>query len=225
MRGRQQVLVANVDQLAIVASAAEPRLKPNLIDRLLVAAEKGGVRPLICINKIDLVDPADLQPLVGVYSQMGYQVLLLSAKTGFGVERFRRALAGRASVVAGQSGVGKSSLLNAIDPALHLRVQPVSDDTEKGRHTTTTARLLPLGRRRLRGRYAGHAAVPALGRDCRGGGRLLPRPAAVREPVPLPRLHPHPRGRLRGEERRGRRPAGRAALRELLSFAWREMCD
>ncbi len=93
-------------------------MKPNLIDRLLVAAEKGGVRPLICINKIDLAEPADLQPLVGVYSQMGYEVLLLSAKTGFGVERFRRALLGRANVVAGQSGVGKSSLLNAIDPDL-----------------------------------------------------------------------------------------------------------
>ena len=86
--------MANVDQLLIVASAAEPRLKPNLIDRLLVAAEKGRVRPLICINKIDLVDPADLEPLVGVYSQMGYEVLLLSAKTGFGIERFRRAVAG-----------------------------------------------------------------------------------------------------------------------------------
>jgi ribosome biogenesis GTPase / thiamine phosphate phosphatase len=144
VRGRQQVLVANVDQLAIVVSVAEPRLKPNLIDRLLVAAEKGGVRPLICINKIDLADPADLQPLVGLYSQMGYEVLLLSAKTGFGVERFRRAMLGCANVVAGQSGVGKSSLLNAIDPSLHLHVQSVSEDTEKGKHTTTTARLLPL---------------------------------------------------------------------------------
>lgn len=144
VRGRQQILVANVDQLAIVTSVAEPRLKPNLIDRLLVAAEKGGVRPLICINKIDLGDPADLQPLVGSYSQMGYSVLLLSAKTGFGIERFRRAMHGRANVVAGQSGVGKSSLLNAIDPSLHLHVQPVSEDTEKGKHTTTTARLLPL---------------------------------------------------------------------------------
>lgn len=144
VRGRQQVLVANVDQLAIVTSVAEPRLKPNLIDRLLVTAEKGGVRPLLCINKIDLADPADLQPLVGVYSQMGYEVLLLSAKTGFGVERFRRAMLGRANVVAGQSGVGKSSLLNAIDPSLHLHVQPVSEDNEKGKHTTTTARLLPM---------------------------------------------------------------------------------
>ena len=144
VRGRQHVLVTNVDQLAIVASVAEPRLKPNLIDRLLVTAEKGGVRPLICINKIDLGDPADVQPLVGVYSQMGYEVLLLSAKTGFGLERFRRAMLGRANVVAGQSGVGKSSLLNAIDPSLHIHVQPVSEDTEKGKHTTTTARLLPL---------------------------------------------------------------------------------
>ncbi len=144
VRGRQHVLVANVDQLAIVTSVAEPRLKPNLIDRLLVAAEKGGVRPLICINKVDLADPADLQPLVGVYSQMGYEVLLLSAKTGFGVARFRRAMLGRANVVAGQSGVGKSSLLNAIDPNLQLHVQPVSEDTEKGKHTTTTARLLPM---------------------------------------------------------------------------------
>ena len=144
VRGRQHVLVANVDQLAIVTSVAEPRLKPNLIDRLLIEAEKAGVRPLICINKIDLADPADLQPLVGVYSQMGYEVLLLSAKTRFGIERFRHAIRGRANVVAGQSGVGKSSLLNDIDPSFQLHVQSVSEDTEKGKHTTTTARLLPL---------------------------------------------------------------------------------
>ncbi len=143
-RGRQQIIVANVDQLLIVSSAAEPRLKPNLIDRMLVTAEKGGVRPIVCINKIDLIDAARVQPLVGVYSQMGYQVLVLSAKTGFGLEGFRRVLAGQESVVAGQSGVGKSTLLNAIDPDLRLKVRPVSTDTEKGRHTTTTARLLPI---------------------------------------------------------------------------------
>ncbi|MBN2477238.1 MAG: ribosome small subunit-dependent GTPase A [Pirellulales bacterium] len=143
-RGRQHIIVTNVDQVLIVSSAAEPRLKPNLIDRLLVTAEKGGVRPVVCINKIDLIEPAKLQPLVGVYSQMGYEVLLLSAKNGFGMDRFRRALAGQESVVAGQSGVGKSSLLNAVDPELALRVRAVSEDTQKGRHATTTARLLPL---------------------------------------------------------------------------------
>jgi len=143
-RSRQQIIVTNVDQLLIVSSAAEPRLKPNLIDRLLIAAEKGRVRPVVCINKIDLVEPATLQPLVGVYSQMGYEVLILSAKTGFGVERFRRVLKGRESVVAGQSGVGKSSLLNAVDPELGLHVRPISTDTQKGRHATSGARLLPL---------------------------------------------------------------------------------
>lgn len=144
VRGRQQVLVTNVDQMLIVASVAEPRLKPNLIDRMLLVAEQVRVRPVICINKIDLIEAGTVQPLVGVYSRMGYQVLLLSAKTGFGIERFRRLLALRESVVAGQSGVGKSSLLNAIDPELRLRVGEVSAENEKGRHTTTTARLLPI---------------------------------------------------------------------------------
>jgi ribosome biogenesis GTPase len=144
VRGRQQIIVANVDQLLIVGSAAEPYLKPNLIDRFLVCAHQAGLRPLICINKIDLVDPASLAPLVGVYSQMGYRVLLLSATTGFGIDRLRRAMAGAATVVAGQSGVGKTSLVNAVDPGLNLRTRSVSEETEKGRHTTTTARLLPL---------------------------------------------------------------------------------
>ena len=145
VRGRRQVLVSNVDQVLIVTSVAEPMLKPNLLDRMLVAAEKGRVRPIICINKIDLEEPANLIPLVGVYSRMGYTALLVSAKTGFGIQRLRQFVVGRESVVAGQSGVGKSSLLNAIDAGLHLRVGAVSEENEKGRHTTTTARLLPIG--------------------------------------------------------------------------------
>ncbi|MBN1909715.1 MAG: ribosome small subunit-dependent GTPase A [Pirellulales bacterium] len=143
-RGRQQVLVTNVDQVLIIASAAEPRLKPNLIDRLLITADKARIEPVLCINKVDLVDPVPLQPLVGVYSQMGYRVLLLSAETGFGMDRFKALLRGRESVVTGQSGVGKSSLLNRVDPSLQLRVRTVSAETEKGRHTTTSAQLLPL---------------------------------------------------------------------------------
>jgi ribosome biogenesis GTPase len=136
--------VANVDQLVIVTSAAEPTLKPNLLDRFLASAHQAKLHPLLVINKIDLVNVADLMPLVGVFSQMGYPVLMVSATTGRGLDRLRRELAGRASAVAGQSGVGKSSLLNAIDPALDLRVAAVSTDNQKGRHTTTTARLLPL---------------------------------------------------------------------------------
>jgi ribosome biogenesis GTPase len=143
-RGRQHVLVANIDQIVIVTSAAEPRLKPNLIDRLLVTAERVEIRPLICINKIDLIEPADLLPLVGVYAQLGYEVLMVSAATGFGIDRLRERLRNKQSSVTGQSGVGKSSLLNAIEPGLNRQVQEVSEETQKGRHTTTTAELIPL---------------------------------------------------------------------------------
>lgn len=141
---RQHVMVANVDQMVIVTSAAEPYLKPNLIDRFLVSAEQGKLRPLICINKVDLIDSADLQPLVGVYARMGYSVVLASARQGRGVDRLARELAGRTSVIVGQSGVGKSSLLNAVEPDLALRVGEVSAESQKGRHTTTTARLIRL---------------------------------------------------------------------------------
>ncbi len=143
-KGRQHVIVANVDQILIVASVAEPTLKPNLIDRILVTAEKSRIRPVICLNKVDLVDLANLQPLMGVYGQMGYQVLALSAESGFGLASLRNMMRGKQSVVIGQSGVGKSSLLNAIEPGLHLRVNTVSVESQKGRHTTTTGQLIPL---------------------------------------------------------------------------------
>lgn len=144
-KNRLHVIVSNVDQLLIIAGAAEPSIKPNLIDRYLIAAEKQGIQPVIVINKIDLVDPADLQPLIGVWGQMGYPVHLVSAATGFGVDRLRKLLVGRETVFSGQSGVGKSSLLNAIDSDLALRVGAVSEENQKGKHTTTTAKLIPLG--------------------------------------------------------------------------------
>lgn len=143
-RKRQHVIVANVDQLLIVASAAEPGLKPHLIDRFLISAEQGKLHAIVCINKVDLVEVSDLQPIVGVFSQMGYTVALVSAATGYGIPRLRKLLAGKETVVAGQSGVGKSSLLNAIEPGLALRVGHVSAENQKGRHTTTTARLIKL---------------------------------------------------------------------------------
>ena len=142
-RGRRHTIVANVDQVFIVGSAAEPDLKPGLIDRLIVAAEAAEIRPVICINKIDLIDMAELIPLAGVYARMGYPVVLCSTQTGVGMDRLRAELAGRVSAVIGQSGVGKSSLLNWLEPKLGLPVGNVSRDNDKGRHTTTVARLLP----------------------------------------------------------------------------------
>ena len=143
-RGRQHIIATNVDQLLIVTSAAEPYIKPNLIDRFLITAEQNGLRPLVCINKVDLIDPAELQPIVGVYSRMGYRTVLLSARHGHGVDTVRQELQDRSSVVVGQSGVGKSSLLNAIESGLNLRIGEVSLESQKGKHTTTTARLIRL---------------------------------------------------------------------------------
>jgi ribosome biogenesis GTPase len=143
-RKRQQIIVSNIDLAFIVASAAEPILKPNLVDRFLVSAEKSHIQPVIVINKVDLVEPADLQPVVGVWSQMGYPVVLTSAETGLGIRRLQHLVEGKDSVVTGQSGVGKSSILNAIEPGLELRVGNISSENQKGRHTTTSAVLIPL---------------------------------------------------------------------------------
>ncbi|MBX7167825.1 MAG: ribosome small subunit-dependent GTPase A [Pirellulales bacterium] len=143
-RQRQHLIASNVDQVLVVGSAAQPDLKPNLLDRFLLSAERTGIRPIVCINKVDLIDAASLQPLVGNYAQLGYATLLVSATTGQGIVRLRRLLRGQQTAVVGQSGVGKSSLLNAVDPNLKLRVGDVSEESQKGTHTTTTATLWPL---------------------------------------------------------------------------------
>lgn len=141
---RRHVIVANVDQLLIVSSAAQPSIKPNLIDRVLATAEQNHLDACVCINKCDLIDVAALQPLIGTYAQMGYRVLMVSAAKGWGIDRLRSITRNRNSVVIGQSGVGKSSILNAIDGDLKQRVQAVSQENQKGKHTTTTAEVFPL---------------------------------------------------------------------------------
>ncbi len=143
-KGKRHIIVANVDLLLIIASAAQPDLKPHLVDRFLVTAEQANLEPVIIINKVDLIDPVELQPVIGVYAQMGYRTLMVSATRGWGVETLQQLVRGRQSVVTGQSGVGKSSLLNAIQSGLALRVQQVSRENMKGKHTTTTAELIPL---------------------------------------------------------------------------------
>ncbi len=143
-RRREHVVVANVDQLVIVMSLVEPNLKPHLIDRYLAVAQQGGLNPVLCLNKSDLADAVELQPLIGLYAQLGIPVFLCSARTGFGIERLREQLRGRSTVFSGQSGVGKSSLLNAIQPDLALAVKSVSEVNQKGRHTTTYSQLIKL---------------------------------------------------------------------------------
>jgi len=143
-RNRAHVLVTNIDQLLIVCSFAEPELKPPLIDRYLISAEKGGVRPIIVINKADLVQTAPYQWVIGLYTQLGYEVIVCSSADGRGVPELRQALARGTTALSGQSGVGKSSLLNAVQPGLNLRVGSVSDWTGKGKHTTSHAELIRL---------------------------------------------------------------------------------
>ncbi|MBI5760548.1 MAG: ribosome small subunit-dependent GTPase A [Planctomycetales bacterium] len=143
-RKQQHVLAANVDQLLIVMSAADPPLKPSLVDRYLISAAQGDIRPIVCINKVDLVDLVDLQPIVGVYSQLGYDVAVTSTLSGYGLPRLRSLLRGRSTAFSGQSGVGKTSLLNSLQPGLGLKTKEVAEESRKGKHTTTHASLLEL---------------------------------------------------------------------------------
>lgn len=140
---REHVIVANVDQMVIVASMVQPPIRLGLIDRYLIAASIEKLRPVICLNKADLSSESDVAAVVDVYEKIGYAPLSTSARTGAGMEALHERLAGRRSVIVGQSGVGKSSLLNAVEPGLALKTGRVAA-TRKGSHTTTWVSLLRL---------------------------------------------------------------------------------
>ena len=142
-RGQLKPVAANVDQIVIVF-APLPQPHANLIDRYLIAAEHAGIRPLLLLNKADLLDEdnaAFIDSLLATYRQLGYPLLEVSAHDGAGMAELRAALDNRISVFVGQSGVGKSSLVNSLLPGVDLRVGALSELTGKGTHTTTTARL------------------------------------------------------------------------------------
>lgn len=141
---QEQVLVANPDQVVFVFSIKKPAPSLRKLDRFLVVAEMNEIPAVICVNKIDLAAPSEAQELFVPYEEIGYPVIYASAKTGEGIEELAQALQGKISVLAGSSGVGKSTLLNAIKPGLGLRVREVSEATTKGLHTTRHAELFPL---------------------------------------------------------------------------------
>ena len=140
-----KVLVANPDQLVAVFALTHPAPNPRLLDRFLVTAEVNRLPAVVVVNKAELPEAAAALPLFEPHRLAGYPVIRTSAKTGEGLDELRAVLCGNTSVLAGPSGVGKSTLLNAIEPGLSLRVGEVSDVVGKGRHTTVTARLIPLG--------------------------------------------------------------------------------
>jgi ribosome biogenesis GTPase len=140
----QQVIVANPDQAVFIFACAEPDPHLRMLDRFLVAAEREQIPALVCANKIDLVEPDQPERVFGIYRKVGYPVFYTSTKTGAGVDQLRAILRGKLSVLSGPSGVGKSSLLNAIQPGLALAVGHVSHTHQKGRHTTVASELVEL---------------------------------------------------------------------------------
>jgi ribosome biogenesis GTPase len=141
---QERVIAANVDIVVNVVSLKNPPLHPGLIDRYLIAIGKSGAEPLICVNKIDLQTGPEELYCLRPYQDAGIPVILCSAASGAGLAELSAALAGKLCVFSGHSGVGKSSLLNALDPRLDIATGSVSAANEKGRHTTTSSALYHL---------------------------------------------------------------------------------
>jgi ribosome biogenesis GTPase len=140
----QQIIIANPDQAVFVFACAQPEPRYGMLDRFLVIAEKQAIPALILANKADLVGEETAHALYAHYPHLGYGLLVTSVKSGLGLAELRQRLSGKISVFAGPSGVGKSSLLNALLPGLDLAAQTVSLSTRKGRHTTVVREMYPL---------------------------------------------------------------------------------
>jgi ribosome biogenesis GTPase len=140
----ERIVAANVDQVIIMFAAANPEPHPRMLDRFLVIAEGNGLAARIIINKVDLVGEAVARARFRAYENIGYPVHYTAVKSGVGLDALRAVLTGRRSVLTGPSGVGKSSLLNAVFPGANLRVGAISESVNKGRHTTVGSVMLPL---------------------------------------------------------------------------------
>jgi ribosome biogenesis GTPase / thiamine phosphate phosphatase len=144
LREQEQVIIANLDQAVFVVACANPDPHLKMLDRLLVGAERQDIPVLICANKTDLIGLEKAATLFGVYERIGYDIIYTSAAAGYGIATLRERLKDKISAFIGPSGVGKTSLLNALEPGLGKRVKAVSEATGKGRHTTTVTELFPL---------------------------------------------------------------------------------
>jgi ribosome biogenesis GTPase len=140
---RAQPIAANVDQVVVVAAARDPEPNPRMLDRFLVIAEANGLPAAVVVNKVEL-DRGPAEQLKRRYARAGYQVLATSVKAPEGLPALRDLLRGRESVFTGASGVGKSSLLNALEPGLKLRIGAINEKWRTGTHTTRAAELVPL---------------------------------------------------------------------------------
>ena len=144
---RSHIIAANIDQLIVLATVSEPRTSLGFIDRLLVTAEAYNIPSVIVFNKADLVNEDEAQILEeyrNIYEAIGYLTLLVSAQEKTGLESLMDIMKGRTSLVSGHSGVGKSTLINAFEPDLDLKVSEISEVHRKGTHTTTFAEMFPL---------------------------------------------------------------------------------
>lgn len=136
--------VSNVDQAVVVASCTDPEPDLWLLDRLLIITRANRVEPLICFNKADLVSPEETSQLTQQYSKAGFPILVVSTKKIWGLQELKDALAGKVSVFAGPSGVGKSSIMNMLEPGLRRKTGEISEKSARGRHTTRHVELVPL---------------------------------------------------------------------------------
>jgi ribosome biogenesis GTPase / thiamine phosphate phosphatase len=140
----RQILLANADQIVAVFACANPEPHLRMLDRFLVIAEKQRLKAVVVVNKIDLLTLAGVKEKFAIYSKLGYPVIFASAKEKIGIEELRSVLENRISALAGPSGVGKSSLLNALQPGLGIAVSDIGERTNKGKHTTVVREMYPL---------------------------------------------------------------------------------